>query len=66
MWNSLQDYPYVELSPSSLVSSNTTVGNHVTIDVCLNPLWGAAILICFASQTTGFAFYEIGKHFLED
>ena len=34
-----------------------TVGNHVTIDVCLIPLWGAAIFFFFASKTTDFAFF---------
>ena len=33
-----------------------TVGNHVTIDVCVNSIMGAAISIFFVSQTTDFAF----------
>ena len=33
-----------------------TVGNHVTIDVCLIPLWGGSHFDFLASKTTGFAF----------
>ena len=46
-------------------ANSVTVGNQVTIDVMLNPIMGAAILI-FACQTTGLPFNEINEHFLED
>ena len=43
------------LVADSFLFCYNTVGNHVTIDVCLIPLWGSHFDF-FASQTTGFAF----------
>ena len=43
-----------------------TVGNHVTIDVMLNPFMGAAIFIFLHAKRRVLPFNEINEHFLED
>ena len=45
--------------------ANFTVGNHVTIDVCLIPLWGQPFEFLQAKRQV-LLFYEKNEHFLED